>query len=301
MSASRTKERFNEQHIIPTADTVIPKLKYPKDKYDLISVDYIDKWDSFRFRDKHHTGKLTPTYDHHHSVTVTLRCKKCGTVRQCQDKYNLACDSGPCHPGWEDLTGKKYGRLTLLSYEFGNFGAWHTKEKWYWKCRCDCGNICYKTANSLHFHGQIECVQCARRHAKEKRTLPDQKALWNRKYGMARKGAIARNYVFELSPEQYKELCLQPCYYCGAPPSPVFGGLVANGVDRFDNTKGYIADNCVPCCPRCNEMKMTASYTDWIAQMERILKHCKERSTTIPQGSTPKQVETDSPEKEDIV
>ncbi len=31
-----------------------------------------------------------------------------------------------------DLTGQRFGRLTVLEYRKAN----------YWKCRCDCGTIC---------------------------------------------------------------------------------------------------------------------------------------------------------------
>lgn len=36
-----------------------------------------------------------------------------------------------------DLVGKRFGRLTVLEF------AYNEDKKNYWKCRCDCGNICY--------------------------------------------------------------------------------------------------------------------------------------------------------------
>lgn len=29
------------------------------------------------------------------------------------------------------------------------------------------------------------------------------------------------------------------------------------GIDRWDNSRGYLADNVVPCCKDCNRAKMT--------------------------------------------
>ena len=41
----------------------------------------------------------------------------------------------------QDLTGKRFGRLTALEYD-------HEKQKW--KCQCDCGNITYKRTGHLN-------------------------------------------------------------------------------------------------------------------------------------------------------
>ena len=41
----------------------------------------------------------------------------------------------------QDLTGKHYGKLTVLEYD---------RERQKWKCLCDCGNITYKTTGHLN-------------------------------------------------------------------------------------------------------------------------------------------------------
>ena len=41
----------------------------------------------------------------------------------------------------QNLTGKRFGRLTVLEYDRG-------KQKW--KCQCDCGNLTYKTTGHLN-------------------------------------------------------------------------------------------------------------------------------------------------------
>lgn len=42
-----------------------------------------------------------------------------------------------------DLTNKRFGRLTVLSYEKT------VKSRAYWKCKCDCGNICLVSSHNL--------------------------------------------------------------------------------------------------------------------------------------------------------
>ena len=45
----------------------------------------------------------------------------------------------------EDLTGRKYGRLTVLEYH-----GLDKRNQRMWKCQCECGNIVYPTTNSLN-------------------------------------------------------------------------------------------------------------------------------------------------------
>jgi len=45
------------------------------------------------------------------------------------------------------------------------------------------------------------------------------------------------------------------------------GSYKYNGVDRFNNNKGYELDNCVPCCWKCNNAKNNmniSEFKEWI-------------------------------------
>lgn len=50
-------------------------------------------------------------------------------------------------------------------------------------------------------------------------------------------------------------------------------GEFVNGIDRVDNSLGYVADNCVPCCEACNRAKLQMSSTDFINLANRIVTH----------------------------
>ena len=50
------------------------------------------------------------------------------------------------HGNTEDLKGNRYGSLTVLELTELKRGS---RRGAIWKCRCDCGNICYKTATDL--------------------------------------------------------------------------------------------------------------------------------------------------------
>lgn len=71
-----------------------------------------------------------------------------------------------------------------------------------------------------------------------------------------------RNYEFNLTFEQFSELINKECHYCPTYPS--------RGVDRVDNKQGYILENCVSCCHRCNEMKMNKSLEEFYSHIEKI-------------------------------
>ena len=48
----------------------------------------------------------------------------------------------------QDLTGKHFGKLTVLEYNPG-------QQKW--KCQCDCGNLTYKTTGHLNAGTATSC------------------------------------------------------------------------------------------------------------------------------------------------
>lgn len=53
--------------------------------------------------------------------------------------------------------------------------------------------------------------------------------------------------------------------YCkNSDPQPL------NGIDRIDSSKGYTIDNCVSCCPLCNQMKSNIDQNMFLTQIEKI-------------------------------
>lgn len=52
---------------------------------------------------------------------------------------------------WKDLTRQRFGRLEVLEF------AYTKDNKNYWKCRCDCGNVCYVNTASLTNGTTVSC------------------------------------------------------------------------------------------------------------------------------------------------
>ena len=52
---------------------------------------------------------------------------------------------------WIDITGERHGRLVALEYSYTYKG------KAVWKCKCDCGNICYAKTKDMRSGNTTSC------------------------------------------------------------------------------------------------------------------------------------------------
>lgn len=184
--------------------------------------------------------------------------------------------------------GDTYGLFTILEHfikttKCGKFT--------YYRCECECGNIKEIPKHNL-ITGASNSCGCARRGL-----LSPGEGTINEKYAICRQGAKTRNLIFELSPEQHREIVIRDCFYCGESPLPYNRYLRKDGsvrkwitkqgrvsqktidrawvsintIDRIDSGLGYSIDNCVSSCWPCNEMKMDSSYDNFIAKARKIV------------------------------
>ena len=80
------------------------------------------------------------------------------------------------------------------------------------------------------------------------------------------RNADIKNLEFSLTYENYISIVEKECYYCGVKQEKGF-----NGIDRLDQTKGYVFENCVSSCKMCNYMKGSLSDDVFIKRSEHIL------------------------------
>ena len=78
--------------------------------------------------------------------------------------------------------------------------------------------------------------------------------------------AKRRGIVMRLSFVQFSKIISQPRRYCG-------DNGIQIGIDRIDNSIGYLEENCAPCCKYCNYMKKDMSEQDFLDHVVRITKH----------------------------
>jgi len=172
-----------------------------------------------------------------------------------------------------NMVGKRYGRLTVLAYRYTGKG-----KQAYWTCHCDCGNLTTVRGSSLRQGDTKSCGCYAIEQSRKKNGLPKGEAAFRILFRSYKKGAKTRGYKFELSEQKFRVITSQNCHYCGAEPTKIcrnyhndfHGSYTYNGIDRVDNSKGYIEGNVVPCCEICNKMKMTRSQEEFLEQIKKI-------------------------------
>ena len=106
---------------------------------------------------------------------------------------------------------------------------------------------------------------------------PDKKIEFNEnrrnsyesQYGVYGRSAELKQLEFTITFDEYEKIVKNPCHYCGIIQDR--GTEQFNGIDRVNNTIGYILDNCVSCCKMCNYMKNTLSGNVFVNRVEHIL------------------------------
>jgi len=71
---------------------------------------------------------------------------------------------------------------------------------------------------------------------------------------------------FTITEEMFTQEIMKDCYLCGKQNT----GTHHNGLDRVDNTKGYVLENVRSCCGNCNYLKNDYNYDVVIEKCKRI-------------------------------
>lgn len=170
------------------------------------------------------------------------------------------------------LENQRFERLVVLEY-CGMKKSGSYKRSVY-LCKCDCGKILEVVGQNLKTGNSKSCGCLAR----EKRS-GENSILWKgvgklkAEFNRQRRGAVSRGLEFSLTVGQVESLFNSNCFYCDSEPVQDNRGLIRNGIDRLDSTKGYVFSNTVPCCAQCNEMKNSTSYGEFLHKITKIYHH----------------------------
>ena len=85
------------------------------------------------------------------------------------------------------------------------------------------------------------------------------------RYNKYKSRAIKKNLQFDITFDDFTEITKKECYICGKTSDKIY----INGIDRYNNSIGYVIENCKPCCKTCNYLKNAYSYE---ALMSRYIK-----------------------------
>lgn len=167
-----------------------------------------------------------------------------------------------------DLTGQKFGKLLVV-----NFVSVNEQGTALWNCVCDCGKQKLMLSSNL-LKGKTKSCGCM--IGKTVTYTNREFALKKRLYSVFCRNSKQAKHEVKIDFEQYINLVLQPCFYCGTYGSNklelpyISFGLKYNGLDRIDSNIDYIKSNVVTCCRSCNRAKSdmtTQEFQDWLQRV----------------------------------
>jgi hypothetical protein len=161
--------------------------------------------------------------------------------------------------------GQRFGKLTLI--EKCAHPNPKRREKC-WRVKCDCGNERIVFPSGLRKGATASCG-CGLRKMYIRRKSESNVAL-TRVRNVYKNSARIRGIEWFLEDELFEAIIAYPCSYCGARPSNKTNhrdrSITYTGIDRIDNSLGYIPGNVIPCCFQCNQAKSTFTlkqFADW--------------------------------------
>lgn len=190
-----------------------------------------------------------------------------------------------CLTRFIDEVGNRYGRLVVLQQDGQN-----RHQCAMWLCQCDCGNQVTVVGTNLRRGGVQSCGCLRLERVKETVALPKGEASFRRLLRTYRANARKKGLEFSLSEEEFRELTIGSCHYCGNRPERAAtsgfdtGEYIYNGVDRRDNSKGYISGNVAACCWVCNHSKSDMSYESFVRHLDRLTEWHRGRALRKPSG-----------------
>lgn len=142
-----------------------------------------------------------------------------------------------------DLTGLKFGRLTVIKYV--------GKSKWL--CKCECGNE--KIVSTTHLKNDTKSCGCLKKEMLSQRTKP--KNFTNKKHGLHNEKLYntwkcIRQRCNNKNNKRYKDYGGRGITICKEWNNfkNFYNWAINNGyqenltIDRIDNNKGYLPENC---------------------------------------------------------
>lgn len=162
-----------------------------------------------------------------------------------------------------DLTGQKFGKLIVLS-KFPNRG---NNGSILWTCICYCGKLITTSTKCLRGDNTKSCGKC----------MAPEQVILNSILSDYKKSARNKNLDWKLTDEEVFLILAKNCKYCDKIPSLIKHHrrhkniyIKYNGIDRVDNSLGYIEGNTVPCCWDCNFIKSNLPIEDFLKLINKI-------------------------------
>ena len=234
-----------------------------------------------------------------------MQCQKCGyefdmTVQQLR---NYKCSPTDycknCKKPSDYKTKHQPGEILGNCFELVEFQGGNT---WLVKC-IKCGKVQEQSISNMKKHKKDTCFYCEHPDSNKPavgRTRMAEMPIDERIYYYYKNKIEQENSKsnikykeWKLSLKEYSNLIHQNCFYCGSSPTTDNiwnksskrkgdSELIAiNGIDRVNSDKGYVLENCVPCCPCCNSMKSDLPAEQFLKQINKIYTFRKGSTTSL--------------------
>jgi hypothetical protein len=150
---------------------------------------------------------------------------------------------------FQDLVGKRFGKLIVIKFDHKE-GKGSGVIRYFWKCKCDCGNETIVRRGHLK-DGKIRSCGClSNRQGKDSPHFKGYEEITGGYYGSLKTGANykGRHFRFNVSLKYLWELFLKQNRKCALTGWPLMfdkrrGSKQTASLDRIDNSKGYIEEN----------------------------------------------------------
>lgn len=161
-----------------------------------------------------------------------------------------------------DLTGKKFGKLTVIKFNNFNKDAMNS----YWLCKCDCGGTKIAKAKMLRY-GDCKSCGCLKPASN-----------FRKYFNMIKRGAETRNLEFTITQEQMFDLYYKQNKKCAFSGEDIFISDILNtertaSLDRIDSKKGYLINNIQWVHRDINQIKWELSKDRLLYWAENIYKN----------------------------
>lgn len=187
----------------------------------------------------------------------------------------------------EKFIGTVIGKVTVI--EFSHAVEKNKRFWYYYKYKCICGTIETATKHGLSQSKNRDtycCSVCRKNKTSEwakwhsVKYIDPIEAKCSVLHSNYRSRAKRKNWEFNLTFQEFKNLVLSNCYYCNLEPNKCrldraksrkgISRIYFNGIDRIDSNKGYIINNVVSCCEDCNKAKRNLSNKQFLELIKRI-------------------------------
>jgi hypothetical protein len=161
-----------------------------------------------------------------------------------------------------DKIGKQFGLLTVIDRLPNDL----TKQS-VWLCECKCGKKTSVRASNLHSGNTTSCG-CYHKKLMSKRP-------YEHNYNRLLASAKRRRWKCEITYDDFIQFTkIKQCYYCNDKihwnKHVIQHVSQSYKIDRLDSKIGYVKNNCVVCCGKCNLMKGKLDKDEFISQCNKI-------------------------------